>query len=338
MRAPGLPQAQDILLDARADERPSTMELGVQVVAEKRDFSGDSFGLALAVADKLARFGRTYPGRRIYATGAIARGGRGMLAPVAGFDAKAVGILDHVAAYQIQDAIFLFAQDNLPQLSEQTRALLDAAYEDSGLECMPLMRLSDCSRLWRQPIWRSPQTRRGFRFAVATGIAGAILLAAAAFAFWPRPQVVAVAPTTADDCIDEGSNTQIAGPIAVRSPSEQGEFGLDAWLNGRAAVYAVGEVMTLHFSVTRPAYVQVFDLDRMGRATRLFPDAHQAGALLSPGEKAGFAMKAAGPAGVEMLKVIATSDPPDGGARPDPEFAAAPGQWQERAICLKITS
>lgn len=342
VHAPGFALALKILIDARADETAATMELGVLVRPERRDFSGDSFSLALALADKFARFGRAQPDRVVFATGALVPAGLGRLGPIAGFESKTAGLLDHIAAHNLRNAVYVFAADNLSELSEPTRALLEAASEETGLENLPITHISQASVLWRslpQPV--SAATARpalSWRLALTGAVLFAVL-AICAGVYWLEPKQAA-ASMAADPCIS--SDAAVVGFVPVRDASKQGDFGLNVLLSPANPVYAIGESLTVHIALDHAAYLRVLYLDRNGVATLLYPDSAAKDLLLLPSDHVDLPLHAGGPAGPNLLKVVALATRAPGlapGARPspNPEYLLAEGQWQETAICLKIT-
>lgn len=67
---------KDLLGHGRHDEGIDTIDIDVVVQFDDDDFEGQSFGLALVLADKLARFPNGTPSPRICGTGIIANKGR----------------------------------------------------------------------------------------------------------------------------------------------------------------------------------------------------------------------------------------------------------------------
>lgn len=348
IHAAWLPDAVDILLDARAHEGPATLELGVRVRPERRGFQGDSFGLALAVADKFARFGRAETGQEIIATGALEPSGCGRLSAVSGFDGKTQGVLDYIAAHKLRNAIYLFAAGNLPDLKEETRVLLEAMCEETGLECLPMYHLSDAAHLWSAappaPVVRKARARNAWRPTAPFKVLAALLvmafvLGAGVWFFWPRPST---APMSADDCIDN-TGAPLIGPAAVRNAQGQGDFGLDVRLNAKHPSYAIGEAVIVRASVDRAAYLRILELDRNGRTALVYPNRYQKDALVAPGDSLAVALRASAPAGPTLLKVIAMAAQSGEGMEPgappypNPEYLLTAGRWQEAATCLRIT-
>lgn len=138
--------AIDILTDARADEPDGSRLDGVMVRFLRRDFSGASFGLALALADKRAR--HAMPAARIIATGCIPCGGRGAIEPVDGFDAKARRVLATLDPSSGDVPVFAFATANQEDLTESTRAALAQAATDGRISLRAVDSIQQLADLW----------------------------------------------------------------------------------------------------------------------------------------------------------------------------------------------
>jgi len=82
------------------------------------------------------------------------------------------------------------------------------------------------------------------------------------------------------------------------------------------ATYAVGETVRLTLTSNEDAYVTVFDIGPTGQVTQLFPNQYQTNnrvlanrSIEIAGGATGARITAAGPAGAELIKVIASSKP-----------------------------
>ena len=122
------------------DERTG---IGVIALFSNPLFSGESYGLALAVADKLARFQPIGSWEAIYATGKIPADGCGQVAVINGFAEKLSILLDHARP----NTLFIYPQKNHPTtdfLMDQMQRL-----QDKGMRCLPVTQLDDLQgRLW----------------------------------------------------------------------------------------------------------------------------------------------------------------------------------------------
>ncbi|KTE36532.1 MULTISPECIES: sel1 repeat family protein [unclassified Sphingopyxis] len=175
------PDALDMLADARAGEPDARRLDGVMIRFLRRDFSGRSFGLALALADKGAR--HAPPAAPVIATGSIAPGGRGTIEPIDAFEAKVRHILRALEqAPPATPPVFAFAKRNLDAADEATRAALTAAAQAGRIVLRPAERIDDLADLWTAAADRAPQKWSARRMALAA--AGALLLVVAAGYGW----------------------------------------------------------------------------------------------------------------------------------------------------------
>ncbi|MEI2780098.1 MAG: hypothetical protein V9H25_02100 [Candidatus Competibacter sp.] len=112
-----LPEIKEILGHARDGEDLATVRTDVVISFSDPDFDGRSYGLALALADKRARFGEQGPFERIIATGVLNK--PGLVSRVEAFPQK----LALVLATPDQRSLFVFPRENLdddPDLLERT--------------------------------------------------------------------------------------------------------------------------------------------------------------------------------------------------------------------------
>ena len=115
-----------VIQDARTGEDdPERAFLYTHSRIDPNDFDGSSFGLAVAIADRSARYGFSAKlvGRQVIATGTIEAGGQGAVMAVDGFEAK-VRLLEREAA---ADSMFVFPAANLERADEDTRQRLERA-------------------------------------------------------------------------------------------------------------------------------------------------------------------------------------------------------------------
>jgi Domain of unknown function (DUF4384) len=102
-------------------------------------------------------------------------------------------------------------------------------------------------------------------------------------------------------------------PIFNLTPAAS-TLGVDVWTNRVDATYAVGEEMTLFVRTSHDAAVTILNVDAAGKTTRLFPNQftpdnrlHASQVYQMPGSNASFKLRVGGPAGVNVIKVIATT-------------------------------
>ena len=89
-----------------------------------------------------------------------------------------------------------------------------------------------------------------------------------------------------------------------------------AWLDRPDYTYAVGESVRLFLETNRDAYVTVLNVDPSGETTRLFPNRYQSDSFVQANRatevgdpRSGFRIVVGGTVGIELLKVIASTQP-----------------------------
>ncbi|MDD5219154.1 MAG: PKD domain-containing protein [Candidatus Bipolaricaulis sp.] len=108
----------------------------------------------------------------------------------------------------------------------------------------------------------------------------------------------------------------------IPTPPESTELEVRVWVDRGA--YAVGEPITIHYSVNKAAYIYVWDITPDGQANQIFPNTFPggsnnyvaAGEHTIPGD-----WRVVPPLGTEYLQILATTSPVDPFAyfSPDPE-------------------
>ncbi|MFC2106523.1 DUF4384 domain-containing protein, partial [Candidatus Bipolaricaulota bacterium] len=111
------------------------------------------------------------------------------------------------------------------------------------------------------------------------------------------------------------------------SPPESSELEVRIWVDQGA--YQVGESIVIHYSVNKPAYVYIWDIEPDGNANQLFPypssgtpnNYVQAGEHILAPPPGSTGWRIAPPLGTEYLQILATTSPVDPFAffSPDPE-------------------
>lgn len=112
------------IADARHHELDGlTAEKSTRAILDPSDFSGNSYALAAAIADKSARYdlSKDFADRHLVATGTLERGGQGAVVEIDDFPQK-VRLLVRSAP---PGAFFIFPKANLVASDAQTRELLD---------------------------------------------------------------------------------------------------------------------------------------------------------------------------------------------------------------------
>ena len=129
---------------ARYNETDSRAGQGVMVLFSNPLFNGESYALALAVADKLARFEAIARWNGIYATGRIPADGCGQVDSIGDFIEK----LDLMLEYAKPGSVFLYPTKN-HALSGQISEKL-AQLKAKGIKCMGVALLDDLNdKLWQ---------------------------------------------------------------------------------------------------------------------------------------------------------------------------------------------
>lgn len=121
--------ARRIIGAARHEETDERAANGVIALFSNPLFGGASFGLALAIADKMTRFGAFQEQRQIVATGRIPADGCGSVEMIGEFEAK-LGLIEQNAA---DASLFVFPGQHLKDLSKDIQQRLDAL-EAKGIQ------------------------------------------------------------------------------------------------------------------------------------------------------------------------------------------------------------
>jgi len=124
---------------ARHGEGIEAVEMDVVVHMDDLDFDEGSFGLALAISDKQARFGRCGDAENIVATGIV--GNQGVVSGIGAFAQKLALVLEGQPA----GTLFVFPRVNAVE-TEQGLAALTA----SGIAWRAVDALSDLTDLWQE--------------------------------------------------------------------------------------------------------------------------------------------------------------------------------------------
>jgi hypothetical protein len=95
-----------------------------------------------------------------------------------------------------------------------------------------------------------------------------------------------------------------------------GDFAVEAWVDEKDLTYRVGDHLTVYVRPKQTSYITVLNVGTSGKVNVIFPNFYQkdtkvrAGHTISiPAEKARWRIDVAGPPGVEVIQVIASSHP-----------------------------
>ncbi len=107
-----------------------------------------------------------------------------------------------------------------------------------------------------------------------------------------------------------GLGQGVAPKGIIPTPPESQALQVKIWVDKGA--YAVGEPITIHYSVNKQAYVYIWDIEPDGTAHPLFPNTQNSNNLASPGKHVVPGnWKIAPPLGREYLQILATTTPID---------------------------
>jgi hypothetical protein len=138
-------RAKVVIDDARYGEHRPRVDLDVVVHFARNDFDGLSFGLALALADKRARYGVAEPTGRIVATGTIEP--LGQVAEVEGFSIK----LACVERELTPGDLFIYPARNVPRTDALVLEVLQRL-QHRGIVLRAVEHIGQLSDLWRHGI------------------------------------------------------------------------------------------------------------------------------------------------------------------------------------------
>jgi hypothetical protein len=95
----------------------------------------------------------------------------------------------------------------------------------------------------------------------------------------------------------------------IPTPPESSELQVSLWVDHGA--YAVGDSITIHYSVNKAAYVYIWDIQPDGVATRLLPGTLGSSNFVTAGDHTLSGGMIAPPLGTEYLQIMATTSPLD---------------------------
>jgi hypothetical protein len=131
--------ARVVIGASRYSERDERSALGVIVSVSRTAFSGDSYELALAIADKLARYASGPPENPVIATGRVPHDGCGAVDAINHLHSK----LQLVLGTAQKGSYFLFPQVNLDSASAEEKRLLEELSE-AGIRWHAVSRIDEC--------------------------------------------------------------------------------------------------------------------------------------------------------------------------------------------------
>lgn len=136
--------ARRVIGASRYGESDGRAGIGVMALFSNPLFSGESYGLALAVADKLARFTAVREWTEIYATGSVPADGCGRVGAVGGFAEK----LDLLMEKAKPGSLFLYPKNNLFPFSDQIQEKMNLL-KSKKVECIAVTTVNDLQeKVW----------------------------------------------------------------------------------------------------------------------------------------------------------------------------------------------
>ena len=141
--------AKRIIGATRHGESSPAAAHGVIALFSNPMFGGESYGLALAICDKIARLETAEQLTQIIATGRIPHDGCGKIKHIGGFIEK----LNAVAASAANGAIFIFPRDNLDDAEEEIGPALENL-EKRGIQWRAIKHIDELDGV----LWSSSQS------------------------------------------------------------------------------------------------------------------------------------------------------------------------------------
>lgn len=136
--------ARRVIGASRFKESDSRAGMGVMALFSNPLFSGESYGLALAIADKLARFDMNQQWVEVYATGTVPADGCGIVSKIDGFAEK----LDLLIEQAKPGSLFIYPKNNLPSSSDTIQEKL-YLLQNKGVKCISIATIDDLAgKLW----------------------------------------------------------------------------------------------------------------------------------------------------------------------------------------------
>ncbi len=146
--------AKRIIGASRYNEEDKRAAEGVMAVFSNPMFGGESYGLALAIADKLARYNKCSNWSEIYVTGRIPPDGCGTVEDVGEFEQK----LDILLQYGQADSIFLFPEKNIGQHIARVTDKINQL-EQNGITCKSVKQVGELEGF----LWSSNEIIKPFQ-------------------------------------------------------------------------------------------------------------------------------------------------------------------------------
>jgi len=138
--------AKKVIDAARFSEKDGRAGIGVMAFFPTPYFSGESYSLALAIGDKLARYYPVQKWTAIYATGTLPADGCGKVEKINDFPTKIDLLIEHAQ----KGSIFIYPKDNLGEIFDSIQQNLNIL-QSRGIQCLPVSSINDLNeKLWQR--------------------------------------------------------------------------------------------------------------------------------------------------------------------------------------------
>lgn len=145
--------ARRIIGAARYSEMDDRAAAGVLALFNNPLFGGESYGLALSLADKMIRYGRHGEWTEIYATGKIPPDGCGAVEAIKEIEKK----LDLILSNGKPGSLFVFPSENLTEHSDNLKITL-TKLEKKNIRWIAIHNLKDLDGI----LWKSTDSKREY--------------------------------------------------------------------------------------------------------------------------------------------------------------------------------
>jgi len=145
-------KAEDIISSSRFTESNTSAGTSVIITLSDTQFSGDSFGLSIAIADKIVRLESIHHNfSTVYATGEIALAGKGSVNRINLIDEK----LELIYKHNKPHSIVVLPKDNYAELP----ANLISQFRKNDIELFPIDTVEELDgKLWRKSLSKKNST------------------------------------------------------------------------------------------------------------------------------------------------------------------------------------
>lgn len=122
-------------------------------------------------------------------------------------------------------------------------------------------------------------------------------------------------PSTKDLTLEQNKIAEVQLPDDYHADKPD-RLKIKAWVDQKDSIFLINDTVRLFVQANQDVYISVFNVGASGTITRLYPNDFQPSVKIPadtiveiPGENAPVKIKATGPTGVELIKVIASTAP-----------------------------